>query len=62
MRRRNADRMTVVEQIVSLRDDVCEYACKHIDKVNAEHSDPLFQRIFLQEYCQKCPMNKLHYK
>lgn len=61
MRRTDFSRMTVVEQIITIREDICNYACKYREYVAANNKDPLVQRIKLQEYCKDCPLIKLHF-
>lgn len=48
MRMNNFADMTVVEQLVRIREDVCEYACK-------------YREAGIKSKCQKCPLGKIHY-
>lgn len=48
MRRKNFADMTVVEQLVRIREDVCEYACKYREAGETK-------------YCHECPLGKIHY-
>lgn len=61
MRKVNPNRMTVVEQLVSIREATCDYACKHKERVEQEQKDPLIQKVVIQGYCHDCPLAKVHY-
>ena len=60
MRRNNFNDMTVVEQIITIKEDTCLYACKHMEQMRERYHDPQVQLIMLQEYCQRCPLGRLH--
>ena len=60
MRRYNPERMTIVEQLIVLREDVCRYSCKYWDETS-KCNDPYIQKVKLQEYCKDCPLTKLHF-
>ena len=62
MRRNNADRMTVVEQVVKIKDDICQYVCKYKEMVEEEYSDYVLRCAKLQGYCHNCPVEKLNHK
>lgn len=48
MRENNFADMTVVEQLVRIREDVCEYACK-------------YRELGITSKCRECPLGKIHY-
>ena len=54
--------MTVVEQLIAIREDVCRYACKYKEDIEFEYPDPLVQKVMIQQFCQGCPMTKIHYE
>jgi len=62
MRENNFADMTVVEQLVRIREDVCEYACKYREEAKKGYSgDVTMQRLAIQRYCHECPLGKIHY-
>ena len=62
MRKNNFADMTVVEQLVRIREDVCEYACKYREEAKKAYSgDDTMQRLAIQRYCHECPLGKIHY-
>ena len=62
MRRNNANRMTVVEQLIEIREEVCEYSCKYRDIAKNQYSgDVTMQKLFIQGYCHHCPLTKVHF-
>lgn len=61
MRRNNTQDMTIVEQLVTVKEDVCRYACKFKEVVELAYPDPITQKAMLQGYCHECPLNKIHY-
>ena len=60
MRKNNISNMTVVEQIIAIKEDTCLYACKHIEQTKKDYHDPQVQLVMLQGYCQGCPLGRLH--
>lgn len=62
MRKNNKSDMTVVEQIVAIREDICSYCCKYRDEARQMYDDRTAQLIYIQRYCHECPMGKLHYE
>lgn len=61
MRKRNFKDMTVVEQLIKIREDTCLYACKYRDKVDVEYDNETLRKVAMQGYCHECPLMKLHY-
>lgn len=59
MRRNNVLDMTIVEQLVVIRENVCEYACKYREKAK---KDEILWRVELKRYCRDCPLTKIHCK
>ncbi len=51
--------MTIEEQIIAIREEMCDYACRYKKRLEDEHKDPIVAKAYLQEYCQGCPMNRL---
>lgn len=62
MRRNNVGEMTVVEQLVAIKEDACRYACKYKEDLELEYTDPITQKAYLQGYCHECPLERVHYK
>ena len=58
MRQNNEARMTVVEHIVTIQGEICEYACKYKERYKTEY--PYAKG--LRECCEDCPVKKLHFK
>lgn len=62
MRRNNMAEMTITEQIVKIKEDVCEYACKYRELYRDKFpSDDVSFLANLQGYCHGCPLNRLYY-
>ena len=61
MRKHNKERMTIVEQLIVIKEDTCKYACKYREYIMANNNDPVVQQAKLQDYCKACPMNSIHY-
>ena len=62
MRKNNPSRMTVVEQLVKIREDVCVYACKYREDAQERHGgDMTMVRLEVQRYCHDCPLAKVHF-
>lgn len=62
LRRNSAERMTVVEQLMKIREEVCIYACKYREKAKQQYpNDDIMQKLFIQGYCHVCPLAKVHY-
>ena len=53
--------MTIVEQLIAIKDDVCKYACKFKEDIELEYPDPIVQKAYLQGYCHNCPLNSIHF-
>ena len=53
--------MTIVEQLVSIREEVCMYACKYKADIDRKYKEDAIRKVMLQQYCQKCPLSHLHY-
>ena len=62
MRKNNLSEMTVVEQIIAIRESVCQYACKYKEDVNRKYKDPVTQKVMVQQYCKDCPLPRLHFE
>lgn len=55
-RRNNKERMTVIEQLEGLRDNICEDYCKYQEKAFSEHKDPdEALDALIKEHCNDCP-------
>lgn len=57
MRQNNEARMTVVEHIVKIQGEICEYVCKYKERYKTEY--PYAKG--LRECCKDCPVKKLHF-
>lgn len=62
MRRNNFERMTIVEQLNVIREDICAYACKYREIAEDDYKDPLMQKVYLQRFCKDCPITKVAYR
>ena len=62
MRKNNKLEMSIVEQIVQIREEICVYSCKYMEQAKKEHKDDTLRKVYIQGYCHDCPLNNLHYK
>ena len=53
--------MTVVEQLIEIREEVCEYACKYKEDIERKYRDEIIRKTMMQQYCHGCPLTQLHY-
>ena len=61
MRRNNEAEMTIVEQLLKIKEETCEYACGWMENLKMEcGEDDVLYKVHLQQYCQRCPLNKIH--
>ena len=65
-RRNNLLEMTIVEHLEKLRDDVCTYACKYMERANADAKKHIedFEKcneinMWLHEHCEDCPFKRI---
>ena len=65
-RRNNIEDMTISEHLEKMRDDVCSYACKYMEKAERESMkavDDFEQRMNIQVAldgkCEECPFRRL---
>lgn len=56
----NSNEMTIVEQIIKLKGETCNFACMYLEYVNDEFEDEDKRKEVLKGYCERCPLNKLH--
>ena len=56
MRRNNKGDMTVIEQIESVKEQICDTRCKYA-AVKKEKDNRIKEE--LEEACKKCPLNQL---
>ena len=61
MRKNNILDMTIVEQLVAVREDVCGYACKYKEDIDRKYKEIPTRKIMIQQYCHYCPLTQLHY-
>ena len=61
MRKNNVERMTIVEQLVLIKEETCEYACMFKEYAESEFEDKLKGIEYLEEHCLRCPLGRLHY-
>ena len=55
-RRNNKERMTIIEQLEGLRDNICENYCKYQEKAYSKHKDPDEAiEVLINEHCNNCP-------
>ena len=54
-RRNNVQDMTIVEQIIKAREEICKDYCKYVD---SKHHGKLSQRT-LDEICKDCPLSRI---
>ena len=60
MRKNSYERMTIVEQLISVKEKTCEYACKYYDE--GSYHESVNRKVYLQKYCHECPLGKVHYE
>ena len=53
--------MTIVERLVVIREDVCEYACKYKEDIDRKYKETSTRKIMIQQYCHGCPITQLYY-
>ncbi len=59
MRMRNKERMTVIEQLQKIKDEVCSDYCKYSDAVRLPKYLQGEYAKMRDEMCAKCPMQEL---
>ena len=62
MRQNNILDMTIVEQLVAVREEVCGYACKYKEDIDRKYKEDTTRKVMVQQYCRNCPLTQLHYK
>ena len=62
MRQNNSYEMTVVEQIVQIRKEVCEYSCKYWEEVSRMYKQDATKKIMVQQHCRYCPLTRLNFE
>lgn len=61
MRKNNPERMTVVEQLIAIKEETCDFACMFKEYVTDEFEDEQKRQEILKGYCERCPMSRIHY-
>lgn len=61
MRKNNPDEMTIVEQIIVIKEEVCNFCCMFKEYVNDEFEDEQKKEEMLKGYCERCPLTRLHF-
>ena len=51
MRKQNISNMTVVEQLVNIREQTCIYACKYKADIDRKYHDEIVRKTMIQQYC-----------
>ena len=51
----------MVEQLIEIREEVCEYACKYKEDIERKYRDEIIRKTMMQQYCHGCPLTQLHY-
>ncbi len=54
--------MTIVEQLISIREETCKYACMFKEYAEDEFKDDRTRERYLQSHCERCPLGKIHYQ
>ncbi len=55
-RRNNKERMTIIEQLEAMRDNLCEDYCKYQEQAFSTHKDPdEALDALMKEHCNDCP-------
>lgn len=54
-RRVNKEEMTIVEQLASIKERMCDEYCRHLHDCNTH----LIPAKTLDKHCNECPMNEL---
>ena len=50
MRQNNIMDMTIVEQLVAVREEVCGYACKYKEDIDRKYKETPTRKIMIQQY------------
>ena len=61
VRTNNVNNMTIVEQIIKVKEETCTFACMFLEYVNDEYEDEEKRKEVLKGYCVRCPLNNLHF-
>lgn len=61
MRQNNTEEMTIVEQIIAVKEETCKFACMFREYVNDEYEDEQKRKEILKGYCARCPLGRLHF-
>lgn len=61
MRKNDKSKMTIVEQLMLLKEETCNYACMFKEYAESEYEDTENGKEYLKEHCLRCPLNRLHY-
>lgn len=62
MRKNNVERMTIVEQLIAIKEETCDFACMFKEYVEDQFEDEHKRQEILSGYCLRCPLGKLHYQ
>lgn len=61
MRKNDTAKMTIVEQLMLVKEETCNFACMFREYAESEYSDIQKREEYLREYCLRCPLNRLHF-
>lgn len=61
MRKINQAEMTIVEQLIEIKKETCNFACLFKEYVNDEFKDEQKRQEILKGYCERCPLTRLHF-
>lgn len=53
--------MTIVEQLIEIKKETCNFACLFKEYVNDEFEDEQKRQEILKGYCERCPLNKINF-
>ena len=60
MRRNNFNEMTIVEQLIAIKEETCKFACMFREYVKDEYENEQKRKEVLDGYCERCPLGRLH--
>lgn len=54
--------MTIIEQLVQIKNETCDFACMFKEYLEDSIKDPKERNEKLRGYCNRCPLNRLSFK
>ena len=59
MRKNDITKMTIVEQLILIKEETCDFACMFKEYAQSEYEDIEKRQEYLNGYCQRCPLYRL---